>query len=568
MRFFKHKALLFLITVLFFQGFFQRAHPTEKTESRFVDLSLLVANDHPCTWPGGWPLFQMNHYRRIGFLSAYNIDILTLDPNTGTQMDTPPHSIPKPGSNLPYAGSAGHLFTENIPAWQFGGEACVIDVNPLLDAAPPGQSPLIQKEHVAEWEKKHRQLGFGDVVLFHSGHSDKYYRPFPEGRKFIAEGLEGKIPSYPAPHPHCMDLITSRNVMHIGIDSPSMGPVPDLANLSHVAGLKHGGIFTEGTMGLGNLPTTGAFYCMLCPKHVGGAYNEGRAFAIVGDSLASTLIQSVRQKRAIDLSVEMASDLPVWWPGKGVGNHRQRYCRVNFLYGSSIDYYHNTHILDSHTGTHLVPPSYALPEAGFDNNSYSLEVKAWLADYEKKYGSRGTSDVTTEKVSISQTCGWARVIDVSYLVGSTDRADWPASPEITVSDIKKYESKHGSLNRGEIVIFNSSHNLKHFKNFPGGDACMAKPLNGMSEGWPAPGPDAIMYLADRGIRCVATDGPALGGVDPRERLMTYWAMGTRGMVGVEFLIDVAKLPARAYFLFAAIKIRGCHGGPGRAIALY
>ena len=97
---------------------------------------------------------------------------------------------------------------------------------------------------------------------------------------------------------------------------------------------------------------------------------------------------------------------------------------------------------------------------------------------------------------------------------------------------------------------------------------MADPLNGNSEGWPAPGPETIMYLAQKGIRCVGTDGPTLGGVDARRALMTYWALGSRGMVGVEFLTHLARLPDRAYFLFAAVKISGCHGGPGRAIALY
>jgi kynurenine formamidase len=50
--------------------------------------------------------------------------------------------------------------------------------------------------------------------------------------------------------------------------------------------------------------------------------------------------------------------------------------------------------------------------------------------------------------------------------------------------------------------------------------------------------------------------------------MTYWALGNKGMVGVEFLTNLADLPKDAYFLFAAPKIKGCHGGPGRAIALY
>ena len=83
-----------------------------------------------------------------------------------------------------------------------------------------------------------------------------------------------------------------------------------------------------------------------------------------------------------------------------------------------------------------------------------------------------------------------------------------------------------------------------------------------------PGPDAIVYLKSKGIRCVATDAPDLGGVDPKRALMTYWALGSREMVGVEFLNNVGKIPDGAYFLFAAVKVRDCHGGPGRAIALY
>ena len=67
---------------------------------------------------------------------------------------------------------------------------------------------------------------------------------------------------------------------------------------------------------------------------------------------------------------------------------------------------------------------------------------------------------------------------------------------------------------------------------------------------------------------MATDGPSLGGVDPKTALMTYWMLGTNEMVGVEFLTNVGALPEKAYFLFAPVKIRDCHGGPGRVIALY
>src|SRR5207248_434947 len=145
------------------------------------------------------------------------------------------------------------------------------------------------------------------------------------------------------------------------------------------------------------------------------------------------------------------------------------------------------HMVDSHAGTHLVPPAYALPPRELAPRDYAPQVQEWLAEYEKTYGPRGTSDIPTEKVSLAQTCG------------------------------------------------------------------------------PAPGPEAIQYLAKKGIRGVATDAPNLGGVEPKRALWTYWALGTNGMVGIEFLTNLERLPSNAYFLFAAGKIRGCHGGPGRAI---
>ena len=542
--------------------------PAANEKAGIVDLSLLVAPEFPATWPANWPFFQMNPYLRVGPHSAYNSEILTIDGNTGTQLDFPPHSIPAPDKKLPNAGPLGLAFSDTTPAWQFVGEACVIDSTEFLDKGPNGRSSLIPKQTIVEWEKKHRQLGFGDVVLFRSGYTDKYYLQFPAGRRFLAEPLENRAPGWPDPEPEAMDYIGSRGVKSAGTDSPSMGPIPDLAEPTHYAGLKHGMIWAESVTGLGGLPPTGAFYCVLAPKHAGGGTSESRAFAIVGNPLAKELIESARQKRVIDLSMTLSDNLPVSWPGAGVGNHRQPYVTVNFLQSPVTGNYQQSHIMDSHTGTHLVAPAYALPQPGFDDQSYVPEVRKWLQDYERQFGKRGTSTTTVEKVPIEQTCGKARVISVKDLVGSTNKSHWPASPEIKASHIKEFEKAKGALNAGEIVIFRSDYSEKCAESSASGTTCMESPLNGKAEGWPALGPDAILYLSSKGIRCVGTDGPTLGGVDPRKALMSYWALGSKRMVAVEFLTSIGKLPMNAYFLFATPKIRGSHGGPGRAIALY
>jgi kynurenine formamidase len=531
---------------------------------KFHDLSLLVAEDHPCTWPSGFPPFQINHYLKIGPLSAYNSDVLTFDENTATQFDAPTHSVAPPDSGKPNAGRFGTVSGDKVPAWQFAGEACVIDCRKLLGSAPKGRSDLVTREHVMAWEKANRALAAGDVVLFRSDFSDRYYKPFPEGRLFLADPLEGKSLAWPDPDPGCMEYLAGRKVMSLGTDSPSMGPIPGpIGEETHYAGLKHGMIWTEAATGLGGLPTTGAFYCILAPKVVGGIGGAGRALAVVGEPLAGRLIESARKKNVVDLSVPYADDTPVWWPGAGVGRSRYPYFK-----DVMPPHKQNRHTMDSHAGTHLVPPAYALPAKGFDNARYAPEVRAWLAEYEKVHGPRGTSDVTTEKVPVEQTCGRARVIEVKQLIGTTVREAWPASPEITPAVIAKYEKEHGELKPGEIVVFRSGWSDRHFKPFPAGNSCMADPLNGKSEGWPAPGPDAILYLAKKGVRCVATDGPTLGGAEPKRALFTYWALGGSGLVGVEYLTNLDRLSEGAYFLFAALKVRGCHGGPGRALALY
>src|SRR4051794_13172242 len=185
---------------LFLIAGFTVALSAPKDTAQFLDLSLVVAMGWPCNWPGNqWPVFQFNPYVRIGPDSAYNSDIFTIDGNTATQVDTPPHSVPAPSTGLANAYPAGDLFMEKVPAWQFAGEACLIDVRHIRDGKENGRSPLIGSTELQKWEKKNRQLRFGDVVLFTSGYSDEYYRPLPAGRRFAADPLEGKAPGWPDP---------------------------------------------------------------------------------------------------------------------------------------------------------------------------------------------------------------------------------------------------------------------------------------------------------------------------------------------------------------------------------
>lgn len=84
--------------------------------------------------------------------------------------------------------------------------------------------------------------------------------------------------------------------------------------------------------------------------------------------------------------------------------------------------------------------------------------------------------------------------------------------------------------------------------------------------WPAPTPEAVEWLHDRGVRCIGTDGlsigPAQNGAD------THLAGLTRGMTFVEALTGLRQLPPRgAWFLFLPLNLVDGTGSPGRALAV-
>ncbi len=292
-----------------------RARPAAAEEPRnvpprFVDHSLLVAPEYPCTWPTyPFPRFQITHQRTIGPDSAYNVDVLVIDGNTGTQLDVPPHSVARPDLKREKSGPLGLAYTDKIEAWQFGGEACVVDVRDLLDQAPKGVSPLVTPKHVERFEKQHRRLRFGDVVLFRSDYSDKYYRPFPAGNRFIADALDRKAPGYPDPDPDCMEFLADARRDDAGHRQREHGPAarPGRADALRGAETRH----DLDRRGDEPRRLAGDRRLLLHARRrniEGGPYSEARAFSIVGGDLPRRLIDSAANKRAIDLSPTLAAN--------------------------------------------------------------------------------------------------------------------------------------------------------------------------------------------------------------------------------------------------------------------
>jgi len=551
-----------------------------------VDLTGTVYLDRVQYWPGGHEQPIIVPYHRWGKQGPWASDLLIVDENTGTQIDCPPHMMPPLGSGLPNEGYWGFLTCDKVPVWQWMGEVFKVDARSILDQAPSGQSPIITKALVQAAEQAHRSLRPGDAVLYWSGYDDKYDLPMPEGKRLIVDPFAGTSPAWPAPDFDAADYVGSKGVRLMGIDSPSMGAFGPpryvtkgpasifqnpLALESHLGHFKHGAVHTEGIDNLDKVPN-GSLYITLPVNHLGSPTAEARSVAITDLKLAAELLKATRAQRVVDLSVPLSQDYPVSWPGAGVANYVYPY-RVfytNTYTGWMGPYKVNNHLMDAHTGTHMDPPAHFGPPPGFDFTSYNDWTKNVQRKYEAKYGKIKTTDMTSDKVPAYYCLGPARVIDVAQRVGTTDPRIWPASPAIRVEDVQAHEKLYGPIKAGEIVIFRSGHTDAHFRPLARGieDPNTAAPLNGHAEGWPAPTPETVTYIIDKGVRCLGTDGPSMGSVNPEEAVMTHWAAASREVPWIEFLINVGAMPPTgAFFVFLSPKYEGNHGGPGRAIAI-
>ena len=248
--------------------------------SRVVDLTVLVSESLPAHWGSNPPFARwtnnwfevLNNEYGTPFTPSsapYYSQRFVIDEHTGTQTDFPAHFIPPPGSGLPHAGPMGSLTGEKYPLDRLMGPAAVIDVTDLRDSAEPGLSAPISVDRIQAWEEEHGEIKAGEVILFHSGYSDAYYKPLPDGMRFTFEPLVLKsAPGWPAPTPEAVEYLQGKGVWHLGTDGASMGPVQG-GQPTHVAGLQHGMSWEELLTNLGELPTRGAYYIALPLKIVG-----------------------------------------------------------------------------------------------------------------------------------------------------------------------------------------------------------------------------------------------------------------------------------------------------------
>jgi len=299
-----------LLTVGFTLFAADKKHPIADyiENNRVIDLTVTVSENYPAHWPTHAPFqrWTFNWYMPLpGPYSSNPAPLVghgmnqpivpstfpyfgqryVIDDHTGTQADFPAHFIPPAGSGLEFASDKGWLTGDKYPLKDQMGPAVVVDLRKIRDKAKPGISPKITTAMIKENEKRYGKIQAGDVVIFYTGYSDAYYKPFPAGDRFAYAPLILKtVPGWPAPTIEAVEYLANKGVRHMATDGPSMGPVEGGRDV-HVAFLKYGGSWTEFTTKLGQLPPRGAYFISLSAKIVDMSGGLTRAIAIAPKGL-------------------------------------------------------------------------------------------------------------------------------------------------------------------------------------------------------------------------------------------------------------------------------------------
>jgi kynurenine formamidase len=254
--------------------------------------------------------------------------------------------------------------------------------------------------------------------------------------------------------------------------------------------------------------------------------------------------------RLVDLTLTVAEELPCSWPTHLAFQHKtfnyfvDRPDAAQPLLARTGPYQTRWMVMDEHTGTHFDAPSHFIPppESGLPHAGPAGEL-------------------TADRIDPRQFFGPASVIDVPPdLPGAAPGV----SPEIRPELVAAWEHSHGRLRGGDVVLFRTGWDQRYRPD--GGGYAHDVLVTHREPGWPAPGPEAMTLLLERGIRCVGTDTPSMGSA--HDGAPVHVRGLEAGAVYVEGLTGLSALPPRgAYFVFLPIKVRHGTGAPGRAVAL-
>ena len=167
---------------------------------------------------------------------------------------------------------------------------------------------------------------------------------------------------------------------------------------------------------------------------------------------------------------------------------------------------------------------------------------------------------TTDQVPLEQLIGPGIVIDVSKQ--AAENVDYVVS----YSDIRTFETEHGDIPDGAIVLINTG----RAKLYPDREAYMGTAERGEAAvaklHFPGLGVEAAQLLIDRGVGAVGIDTPSIDYGQSKD-FATHVRLMTENIPAFENVADMSALPPTGSTIIALpMKIDGGSGAPLRIVA--
>jgi kynurenine formamidase len=168
---------------------------------------------------------------------------------------------------------------------------------------------------------------------------------------------------------------------------------------------------------------------------------------------------------------------------------------------------------------------------------------------------------TTDEVPVEQLIGAGFVIDVS------ERADDDVDYLISAKDIRAFESEHGRIPAGGIVLLNTGRAAL----YPDREAYMGTAERGEAAvanlHFPGLSEEGAALLVERGISAVGIDTPSIDR-GQSQNFAAHVELMTNNIPAFENVADMSELPPTGSTIVALpMKIEGGSGGPLRIVAI-
>jgi kynurenine formamidase len=233
----------------------------------------------------------------------------------------------------------------------------------------------------------------------------------------------------------------------------------------------------------------------------------------------SAVLAQLRKLRAIDLTQTLEEHIPRFPTHALFFHNLWSSCQHG---GRSLHY---QLVMHEHNGTHVDAPIHFLENAPPD------------------------AHVTIERVPVTQLMGRGVRMDCRGI---------GAGEYISKRQVAEWESRHSTLEAGDIVLFNFGWSAKW---------ALRPQDGGYVENWPGVGMDVAEYLVSKKVAALGVDTLS---PDPPEALRTrpiHPVVLQTQMLIVENLCNLDQLPDFFIFLAFPLKIREGSGSPLRAVAL-